>query len=58
MSSTRIRITKNVIWDHAGEIVVATIADAVDTMTAAMTAPPTLPRPPRSTIESSTEIRS
>ena len=57
-SRTRIKMTKKVISDQAGDTVAATIADEVDTMTAAITAPPTLPRPPRTTIDSSREIRS
>jgi len=52
------RITKNVISDHAGETVDATIAEDVETITAAITAPPMLPMPPSTTIESRREIRS
>ncbi len=51
-------MTKNVISDQAGEIVDATTADEVETMTAATTAPPMLPRPPSTTIDSRREIRS
>ena len=51
-------MTKKVISDHAGDIVAATIAEDVDTITAAITAPPTLPSPPRTTIDSNLEMRS
>src|SRR5262249_14231467 len=57
-SSTRMRMTKNVISDQAGDTVEATTADEVDTMTAPTTAPPTLPSPPSTTIDSSREMRS
>src|SRR5665647_1917689 len=58
MSRTRMRTTKKVISDQAGDIVAATTAEDVDTITPARTAPPTLPSPPRTTIDSSLEIRS
>ena len=58
ISRTRMRMTKKVISDQAGEIVAATIAEDVDTITPATTAPPTLPSPPRTTMDSNREMRS
>jgi len=49
---------KNVISDQVGEIVEATTATDVDTINAPTIAPPMLPRPPSTTIESNREIRS
>ena len=57
-SRNAIRTTKNENDAQIGEISTATIASITPMTSAATTAPPRLPRPPSTTIESSREIRS
>src|SRR5256885_259685 len=57
-SSTASRTTKNENAAQVGEISTATTASVTPIRSAATTAPPRLPSPPSTTIESSREIRS
>src|SRR5205814_1985419 len=57
-SSTAIRTRKNTNDDQIGEISTATTDSTTPRMSEATTAPPMLPRPPSTTMESRREMRS